>query len=184
MSKETLDENRSGQIVIAEGLPFEGNEVPLLEMATLGVEKWRESTYKIAVCGASPIDRPIPHFHIYLNNDTQPYSLFNFEISFVDLLCNAEIVLIYQYDRANHIEHTNRSDCSWEGYKDIYDGIKDFLFDRICKPSKFASFTDNIERAVFEWNRETDYNKTMEGGNPLREYIEANGLAILPQFDY
>ena len=185
MKKETLNEkiDRIVKRVIFEELSSKGShKVPLLEMATFGVEKWGKDTYKIAVHGASTKDRPTPHLHIYLNNDTQPYSSFNFEISFVDLLCKGEIVLIYQCDRANNVKHTNRRECSWEGYSDIYEGIKNFLLNEICKPSKFGTFTDNIERAIYEWNRETDYAKTMKGGNPLKEYLDAKGLTVLPQF--
>ena len=131
----------------------------LLEMATFGTEKWGKNTYKIAVHGASTKDRPTPHIHLYLNNDVQPYNQFNFEISFEDLLCKDEINLIYQLDRKKHIKKVGRENCSWEGYADVYNGFKEFL----ASPSvskRYGSFMDNLDRAIYEWNRETDFQKT------------------------
>lgn len=148
---------------------------PLMEMATCGVEKWGKETYKIAVHGASTKDRPTPHIHIYLNRDQNPYRLFNFEISFVELICNDSIVPIYQYDRAKNIKNTNRRECSWTGYKDIEDGIRNFL----SQPSgnnRFGQFSTNIERLINEWNRETDFVGTNQGRNPMKEYLEEHGL--------
>ena len=152
----------------------------LLEMATFGTEKWGNNTYKIAVHGASTKDRPIPHIHIYLNNDAN-YKLFNFEISFVDILCKDEINLIYQYDRANHIRNTNRNNCSWNGYADILKGFKKFLFSQPIL-GRFGTFKDNLERAIYEWNRETDFAKTEQGGNPLKEYLDSKGITILEKY--
>ena len=183
---ETLDEkiHRIVGEVIQEELSYRGgHEGPLMEMATFGVKKWGRDTYKIAVHGASTKDRPTPHFHIYLNNDVEPYTLFNIEISFVDLLCQGNIVPIFQIDKEHNIKRTNRTECTWQGYRDIYDGVVDFLFNEPCKPSKFGTFKDNIERAIYEWNRETDYVKTMNGGNPLKEYLDGRGLKVLPQFE-
>lgn len=182
---ETLEENikRIVSEVLREELSYRGgHEEPLLEMATFGVRKWGRDTYKIAVHGASTKDRPTPHFHIYLNNDTEPYSLFNIEISFVDLFCRGEIVPIFIIDRQHNIKKTNRNECSWQGYRDIYEGVYNFLFNEPCKPSKFGTFRDNIERAIYEWNRETDYVKTENGGNPLKEYFDEKGLTVLPKF--
>ena len=170
--------------ITAEELsPSISQELPLLEMATFGVEKWGNRTYKIAVHGAGTSDRPTPHLHVYINTDARPGASFNFEISLVDLLCKGEVVLIYQYDRANNVKRTNRTNCSWEGYRDIYEGVKTFLFGQACKPSKFGTFADNMERAIYEWNRETDFAKTENGGNPLKEYLDAKGLVVLPQFE-
>lgn len=153
----------------------------ITEMATFGTEKWGNDTYRIAVHGASTKDRPIPHIHIYLNKDDAPYLKFNFEISLVDILCCDEINLVYQLDKRHSIKRTNRAKCSWTGYSNILEGFRKFLFTP-TPISKYGTFIDNLDRAIYEWNRETDFNKTENGGNPLQEYIESKGLTILPQY--
>ena len=162
------------------------NEAPksngclLTEMATCGVEKWGNETYKIAVHGASSADRPTPHIHIYLNKDRNPHR-FNFEISFIDLICKDIIVPIYQYDRKNNVKNTNRRECSWKGYRDIENGIRLFL----SQPSpnnRFGQFSTNMERLIYEWNRETDFVGTEHGRNPLKEYLEEYGLTPHPKY--
>ena len=158
-----------------------GTQQPLIEMATCGVENWGKYTYKIAVHGASTNDRPTPHIHIYLNTDQNPYNRFNFEISFIDLICNDRITPIYQLDKQNHLKHTNRRECSWVGYNEIADGLKEFLA-RPCPQSKFGTFSTNLERVIYEWNRETDFVKTNNGGNPLKEYLDSHGLTPHPKY--
>lgn len=154
----------------------------LTEMATFGVERWGNTTYKIAVHGASSNDRPTPHLHIYLNNDVNPYSQFNFEISLIDILCKDEINLIFQYDRSKNVNNRNRTQCSWTGYNEIKEGITNFLFSP-CTTNRFGSFSDNLERGIFEWNRETDYVKTInEGINVLRLYFEERHLSPLSKY--
>ena len=153
----------------------------LLEMATFGTEKWGKYIYRIAVHGASTKDRPIPHIHIYLNTDVQPYKQFNFEVSLVDILCKDEINLIYQLDRKNNVKITNRTECSWTGYADIYNGIKQFLSSP-PKSKRNGIFIDNLDRAIYEWNRETDFSKTENGGNPLKEYLDKTNLVVLPKY--
>lgn len=153
----------------------------LNEMATFGTERWGNSTYRIAVHGASTKDRPTPHIHIYLNNDVQPYNMFNFEISLVDILCSNEIHLIYQLDRRNNIKRVGRENCSWEGYKEIYNGFRKFLSSASVS-KRYGSFDDNLDRAIYEWNRETDFQKTENGGNPLKDYLDEKGLTVLPNY--
>jgi len=178
-----MDENRINEIALDETHKVVENRVPLLEMVTFGVERWGHTFYKIAVHGASTTDRPIPHFHIYLNNDANPYSQFNFEISLIDILCQGEINLIFQQDRANHVNNRNREECSWTGYREIKEGIKDFLFSP-CQTNRFGNFSDNLERGIFEWNRESDYVKTINQGiNVLREYFQEHNLTPLPQYE-
>ena len=158
------------------------NREPLMEMATFGVERWGHTLYKIAVHGASTNDRPTPHIHIYLNNDVNPYTRFNFEISLIDILCKNEINLIFQRDRERNIDNRDRNQCSWTGYDDIRKGITEFLFSP-CATNRFGDFSDNLERGIFEWNRETDYVKTInEGVNVLRQYFEEKKLTPLPQY--
>ena len=135
----------------------------------------------MAVHGQSTKDRPTPHIHIYLNNDVNPYTRFNFEISFVDLLCKDEIVPIYQRDTSNNLLNKNRKQCSWNGYADILNGLKTF-FQEGPIYTKFGAFENNLERAIYEWNRETDLRKTESGGNPLKEYFDDRGLTPLPKY--
>lgn len=107
--------------------------------------------------------------------------MFNFEISLVDILCSNEIHLIYQLDRRNNIKRVGRENCSWEGYTEIYNGIKKFLSSASVS-KRYGSFDDNLDRAIYEWNRETDFQKTENGGNPLKDYLDENGLTVLPNY--
>lgn len=159
------------------------DEEVLTEMATFGVEKWGRKTYKIAVHGASSKDRPIPHIHIYLNNDINPYTKFNFEISLIDILCKDEINLIFQTDKKKNIDNRNRKQCTWTGYSEIKEGLYKFLFNP-CEDKRFGDFNDNLERGIYEWNRETDYVKTInEKKNLLSEYFKKKGLIPLPKYE-
>ena len=173
--KESIDKVLSEKLLENRG--------PLMEMATFGVERWGHTLYKIAVHGASTNDRPTPHLHIYLNNDINPYTQFNFEISLVDILCKNEINLIFQHDRARNVDNRNRLECSWTGYGEIKQGITDFLFSP-CISTRFGNFSDNLERGIFEWNRETDYVKTVNDGiNVLRLYFNEHNITPLPQYE-
>jgi len=158
-------------------IEVDANSQVLLEMATCGVEHWGKNQYKIAVHGAATKDRPIPHIHIYMDKDVYPYTKFNFEISFIDLICKNEINLIHQIDRAKNLKKTNRTSCSWTGYGDILTGFRKFLFEPY-KNSGFENFSDNLEHIIYEWNKETDYLKTENGGNPLKDYLDEHGLTI------
>ena len=108
------------RIELIEKVTEDVKERLLLEMATFGRINDGKDMYKIAIHGPASNDRPMPHIHIYLNNDVFPYSQFNFEVSLVDLVCKDEINLIAQIDRKNNIKRTNRSECSCEGYRDLY----------------------------------------------------------------
>lgn len=92
----------------------------LLEMATFGRLSDGKRQYKIAIHGPATNDIPMPHIHIYLNNDIFPYSQFNFEISLVDIVCFDKITLIAQTDRDNNIKRTNKDECSWEGIATVH----------------------------------------------------------------
>ena len=178
MSKK-ISRNELAQM-IEEAIILSLDKQPLMEMATCGVEKWGKNTYKIAVHGASTKDRPTPHIHIYLNNDQNPYSKFNFEISFIDLICEDKIIPIYQLDRQNNVKNTNRRECTWNGYKEIAEGLRIFLSESCT--SKFGDFSSNLERIIYEWNRETDFVKTNNGGNPLKDYLNLYGLTPHPKY--
>lgn len=154
----------------------------IVEMATFGEEKWGNNTYKISIHGAMSADRPTPHIHIYYKQEKNTRNpVFNFEISLIDILCKDEINLIYQRDKDKNIERTNRAECGWKGYDDIKSGFKVFLFST-PKPSKFGTFKDNLERAIYEWNRESDYSATQNGENTLNKYFKEHGLVVLPKY--
>ena len=79
---------------LIEEVTKEVKERLLLEMVTFGRINDGKDMYKIVIHGPASNDRPMPHIHIYLNNDVFPYSQFNFEISIVDIVCKDEINLI------------------------------------------------------------------------------------------
>lgn len=95
-------------------------------------------------------------------------------------MCKDEINLVYQRDKDKNIEHTNRIECDWKGYDDIKSGFKAFLFST-HKPSKFGTFKDNLERAIYEWNRESDFTATQNGKNILKIFLQKK-LVALPQY--
>ncbi len=158
------------------------NDNMLLEMATFGEERWGNNIYQIATHGIMSGDRPTPHIHIYHSNDKNKKNpSFNFEISLVDILCKDEINLIFQLDKDKNIHNSNRTQCSWTGYDEIVSGFRVFLFET-PKPSKFGTFKDNLERAIYEWNRESDYSATQNGQNTLKKYFTEKKLVALPQY--
>ena len=163
---------------------YDISEHLVVEMATFGQEKWGKNTYKMAIHGASTKDRETPHIHIYYANDTNlVHPQFNFEISLLDILTKDEINIIFQLDKSKHIARTNRRDCNWQGYRDLYNGFKSFLFSKPTPSKKGGDFIDNLDRAIHEWNRETDLNGYENlGKNPLKDYIEGRNLEILPQY--
>ena len=157
----------------------------LCEMATFGAEQWGENHYKIAVHGINADDRSVPHIHVYLQKERNTCSpMFNFEISLLDILTKDEINLIYQKDIEKNILFTNRRDCSWTGYTDIRDGFKKFLFSNSDTPI-FGKTRTNLERAIFEWNKETDYSATTNNHiNVFRNYIEEHNIIVLPKYQH
>ena len=153
----------------------------LLEMATFGRINDGKDMYKIVIHGPASNDRPMPHIHIYLNNDAFPYSQFNFEVSLVDLVCKDEINLIAQIDRKNNIKRTNRSECSWEGYRDLYKTFQSFLRQQPMKKGYRNIAQNNLQVAIMEWDNEN--NDNMEDNESLmKNFIESKGLKILPKY--
>ena len=104
-----------------------------------------------------------------------PYSEFDFEISLIDLICEDEIRLTYQLDKQKKLERTIKDECSWQGYEYILNGVRSFL-SQPNNNSRYNDFADNLERVIFEWNKGTDFIKTSNGGNPLKEYLQSNNL--------
>lgn len=146
----------------------------IIEMATISKqERWGNEQYRIATHGPETNDRDNPHIHIYYSNDVKPYNQFNFEISLTDILCKNEINLIYQRDTKKHKLITHRNKCSWEGYRKLYEGFEDWLFDVNVK--KRGEFIDNLDACIYFYNEE---GPSFEQ-NPLLKYIKEHGLKIL-----
>jgi len=153
----------------------------LFEMATIGAQRWGNQMYSIQIHGASTADRNVPHIHIYLKND-HGKKMFNFEISLIDLVSKDEINLIYQLDRTRNVKHTNKNHCSWNGYSDIYNGLREYLFGDVQLPQYKNLCSDNLDAAIYAWNIETDMLKTLNGGNPMKEWLDERGIRILPGY--
>lgn len=138
--------------------------IPIIEMATIDkTVKVYKDTYRIALHGPAVVDRPYPHFHIYLANDIFPYNRFNIEISLIDLLC---------YDELN-IKNRNR--CSWSGYKKLHDRIEDWL-EEPCTGLP-GNFQNNLEALIWSYDNESN------DGNSLLEYINYHGKKVLPKYE-
>ena len=157
------------------------NRIHLFEITTIGVQKWRKDTYSIQIHGASTADKPVPHIHIYKYNDNTKKQ-FNFEISIIDLVSKDQITLLRQLDREKNINLKNRDKCSWRGYNDIYNGLRSYLFGEVQSIPYKGICVDNIDAAIYAWNQETDMLKTNDGGNPMKEWLDAQGIQILPEY--
>jgi hypothetical protein len=151
-------------------------------MATIGAEKWGKDKYSIQIHGAATADREVPHLHIYRFNDNGKKQ-FNFEISLIDLVSKDEINLIYQLDREKNVKNTNRNECTWTGYRDVYDGLREYLFSAPKLPKYKSNYIDNLDVAISAWNQETDMFKVAEGGNPMKEWLDSHGVNILPIYE-
>ena len=152
------------------------------ELATVGGGKWGTRSYKAMIHGISPKDRHKPHIHIYLYDETNYENpRFNFEVSFEDIVSKDEINLLHQLDKEHNIY---TSDCSWDGYEDLLEGLRDFLF---AKPADkhLIGYVDNLEYAINQWNMETDFNYAEKGTNPMKQYFDEHNIHILDKFtDY
>lgn len=150
----------------------------IFEMATISkAERWGNDNYKIAIHGTAKGDRETPHVHIYMSSDRIPYNQFNFEISLVDILCYDEINLIYQRDRKTNKLITNRSKCSWNGYKRIKEGFEDWLFDKCKLPGEFK---DNLDAIIWSYNNESN----LLTDNPLKDYLDSRGFVVLDKYKH
>lgn len=156
------------------------------EMATFGSGKWGKTLYKAAVHGASTKDRELPHIHIYLFNERNfEKPRFNFEISIGDLISKDEINLICQIDHEKNIKRTNKTECSWEVYRDLEKEFKKFLFSKPTKKGYDEIYKDNLARAIDQWNEETVPNYEENGVNPMKEYFDNHNIEILDKYkDY
>ena len=158
---------------------------PLTLCATFGAEQWGENHYRIAIHGLTADDRNVPHIHVYRQKERNTCSpVFNFEISLLDILTKDEINLIYQKDLEKNIQFTNRRDCSWTGYAEILKGMKNFLQKENPVPV-FGKNVTNLERCIYEWNKETDYSAAVNSHiNVFRNYIEEHDIDVLPKYQH
>ena len=148
----------------------------ITEMATIGKGvKFDKNLYTIAIHGASSKDRPYPHIHIYLANDDHKQD-FNFEISLIDILAYDEINLICQRDKKRGINHKNRRNCSWAGYRKLKENFEDWLSDRCTFPGEWK---DNLDAIIWACNHESP------GTDFIQKYMKERGMSILDKYkDY
>lgn len=152
-----------------------GNENLIVEMATIGRPVFAKKKYHIAVHGVLAGDRPNPHIHIYLNDDTRPYNRFNFEISIIDILCKDEINIIKMRDESKGINKNNKNKCSWDGYQKLKDDFEDWLFSKCDRP---GNFKNNLDACIYWYNEEGD----PKSNNPIKAYIKEHGLNVLDKY--
>ena len=158
---------------LKESLGFDcGIQINEMAFATNDVKLGKDN-YRIALHGVAAGDRPYPHIHIYLKNDHYPWKKFNFEISLVDLLCNDELNLVCQQDRANGIDRRNRKKCNWDGYRNLRNDFEDWL-EKPCK--KAGIFKDNLDFLIYTYNDENNEKDS------LQNYIKNHGKKILPKY--
>lgn len=148
-------------------------DCPILEMATIGKNiQLGKNKYRIEIHGPASKDRDVPHIHIYLSNDSHPWNKFNFEISLVDIIVNNEINLIRMKDVISKKNLTNRSKCSWDGYKKMYYDFEDWLYsDNVTIRGEYI---DNLDALIYWFNEESNYD------NALLMYIHDKGLKVHP----
>ena len=153
------------------------------EMATLGAAKWGDTCYKIAIHGAFAGDNPVPHIHIFYLDEKNPINpVFNFEVSLDDIISKGEINLVYQRDVARGLDLAGCNQCSWAGYEDILTGLRSFL-EAESDTAIFGRNVTNLQQAIFDWNKETDYALTMNAGvNIYGRYCKDKGITPLPRY--
>lgn len=154
------------------GLPC-GIQINEMAFATNDVKLGKQH-YRVALHGVAAGDRPYPHIHIYLENDHYPWKKFNFEISLVDLICDDELNLVCQQDRANGIDRRNRKKCDWKGYRDLRDDFEDWLEDKCAKP---GNFINNLHFLIYTYNEENNQK------NSFQNYVRSQGKSILTKYN-
>lgn len=159
--------------MLKESLGFPcGIQIDEMAFATNDVKLGKQH-YRVALHGVAAGDRPYPHIHIYLENDHYPWKKFNFEISLVDLICDDELNLVCQQDRANGIDRRNRKKCDWKGYRDLRDDFEDWLEDKCTKP---GNFINNLHFLIYTYNEENNQK------NSLQNYVKSQGKSILTKY--
>lgn len=149
----------------------------VVEMASIGYPVLNKTEHYIALHGTNAGDRPRPHIHIYLSNDTRPFNKFNFEIALDEILCYDEINLIRMKDESKHLDITNRSKCSWNNYSKLEQDFEDWLYSNDVELR--GEFIDNIDACIYSYNQESG---GMKNKNPLLEYMKEHGFKIMNKF--
>lgn len=159
-------------------MKFFSSEPFITEMATISKNVKLGNGYKrIAIHGPMSGDREVPHVHIYLADDRQPYNKFNFEISLVDILVYDEINLLKMRDESKGILKNNRTKCSWDGYLKLKRDFEDWLFNTV--PNKPGEWHNNLDCIIYFYNEES-YDRY----NHILTYIENRGFKVLKKYDY
>ena len=162
---------------------FEDYIDALFEMATIKKDNfWDGNHYRVAVHGPAnntlntPKDRPIPHIHIYLTQDVPPYSLFDFEVSLVDVFMKCEYSLISQKDKTTKNKFIGKREngaCSWDGYKGIRDGLKTLIEKQVSIEKNDVPCIDNLQYCIETYNEESN----VMSANPFIDYIKEHCIA-------
>lgn len=153
----------------------------LLNIYTFGSFKCNEVEYRLATQG--DIDKiHMPCFHIYKEDeDDYAHPEFDFAVSLVDILSKDEFNLIWQQDNESGIKRTDKTECSWTGYENLLNMIKDYL-SSTPKSNKRWGFNDNLDRAIYAWNNETCVDFEEKGINPLKEYCKSHNIIIQEKY--
>ena len=147
----------------------------LCEMATVGWPIIDKVEYKLSIHGVNTRDRPIPHIHLDRADDPERKN-FKFEISLVDMLATGEPVLVLQKDRERHIDRTNKTECSWDGYTKLHDGVLEYLESGPEDDAPRGS-RSNLESFIKFWNKECGTNP-----NRLAEYIKEHDVTVREKY--
>ena len=147
----------------------------LCEMATVGWPIIDKVEYKLSIHGINTRDRLVPHIHLDRADDPDRRR-FKFEISLVDMLATGEPVLVLQKDVKKHINRTNKTECSWNGYAKLRKGVVEYLESGPEDDAPRGS-RSNLESFIMFWNKEngTDPNR-------LAKYIKDHNVDVLDKY--
>ncbi|MBR4197497.1 MAG: hypothetical protein IKQ94_01845 [Bacteroidales bacterium] len=157
----------------------------LMEMATIRKDNlWGGDHFRVAVHGPlknelnTPKDRCEPHIHIYLTLDVQPYTMFDFEVSLVDIFAKGEYNLLSQVDRFTKdkfVDKRQDNDCSWKGYRHILKGLKQLLKANAPGVKNDVECLDNLQYCIESYNEESNIMTP----NPFLDYIAEHNKELL-----
>lgn len=147
----------------------------LLETATIGWPTIDKVKYRVSLHGCYAEDFPMPHIHLDRADDLERVS-FEFVISLVDMLATGEPVLVFQKDLANHVYLSGRTECRWDGYPKLHDGVVEYLE---AGPEAVAPkhSRSNLESSIIAWN-----NESGDRVERLSEYIKNGGIKVLDRY--
>lgn len=156
----------------------------IFDMTHIGSQRFKDCEYEMVIRGPSNRDRKTPHIHIYKKDDASSnYKNFNIEVSLVRILCFDDFSPIYMHDESKNLTITNKKDCSWTGYPEIYEGFINFLFSEPSDPM-YSDCSDNLEAMIKAWNREYSIPLTNapKGVNFLLDYLTDRNLTVLDKY--